>query len=196
MRPGYRRREPERTLLHATVRTHLKTFLAEMEQRGDGAGLPGFVISEFERYLACGDGGLTPVRRFRRSSSPTVLPARAPRPAATRCWSPCPVKVADSVLPAPPAGCRGLRRTSWTARSRHVAMRQWVLSLPRWARFLLARNPLLVTRTLDLALRAIFTLQRGARGGRERGKHLRASCAPTPSCVQRWWSSPPARRPT
>src|SRR5437867_3020694 len=118
MRPGYRRREPERTLLHATVRTHLKTFLAEMEQRGDGAGLPGFVISEFERYLACGDGGLTPVRRFRRSSSPTVLPARAPRPAATRCWSPCPVKVADSVLPAPPAGCRGLRRTSWTACSR------------------------------------------------------------------------------
>src|SRR2546421_12797219 len=52
--PRYRRREPERTLLHATVRAHLKTFLAEMEQRGDGAGLPGFVISEFERYLACG----------------------------------------------------------------------------------------------------------------------------------------------
>ena len=50
----YRRREPERTLLHPTVRAHLKTFLAEMEQRGDGAGLPGFVISEFERYLACG----------------------------------------------------------------------------------------------------------------------------------------------
>src|SRR5437667_8673610 len=51
---GYRRREPERTLLHATVRAHLKTFLAEMEQGSDGAGLPGFVISEFDRYLACG----------------------------------------------------------------------------------------------------------------------------------------------
>jgi len=25
-----------------------------MEQRGDGAGLPGFVVAEFERYLACG----------------------------------------------------------------------------------------------------------------------------------------------
>jgi hypothetical protein len=25
-----------------------------VEQRGDAAGLPGFVISEFERYLACG----------------------------------------------------------------------------------------------------------------------------------------------
>src|SRR5438874_2456304 len=41
-----------------------------------------------------------------------------------------------------------------------VPMRQWVLSLPRWARFLLARDPLLITRTLDLALRAVFTVQR------------------------------------
>ncbi len=35
-----------------------------MEQRGDVAGLPGSVISEFERYLACGDGGLTPSGAF------------------------------------------------------------------------------------------------------------------------------------
>src|SRR5438105_15347242 len=86
---GYRRREPERTLLHATVRAHLKTFLAEMEQRGDGAGLPGFVVSEFERYLACGIPA-------------TALPVCAAPPAATRCWSPCPAKAEDSVLPAPP----------------------------------------------------------------------------------------------
>jgi len=33
----YQRREPERTLLHATVRTHWKTFLAEVEE-GSGAG--------------------------------------------------------------------------------------------------------------------------------------------------------------
>jgi hypothetical protein len=59
-----RRREPDRPLLHQTVRAHLKTFLAEMEQRGDGAGLPSFVIAEFERYLACGDGGLTPSGAF------------------------------------------------------------------------------------------------------------------------------------
>jgi hypothetical protein len=38
--------------------------------------------------------------------------------------------------------------------------RQWVLSLPRWARFLLARDPQLITRTLDIALRAIFAHQR------------------------------------
>jgi len=51
----YRRREPERTLLHATVRAHWKTFLAEVEERGEaGASLPRFVAGEFERYLACG----------------------------------------------------------------------------------------------------------------------------------------------
>jgi hypothetical protein len=54
----------------------------------------------------------------------------------------------------------------------HVPMRQWVLSLPRWARFLLARDPRLITRTLHLALRGIFARQRlrarrlGVRGTR------------------------------
>src|SRR5256886_4079984 len=43
---------------------------------------------------------------------------------------------------------------------RRVPVRQCVLSLPRWARFLLARDPQLVTRTLDIALRAIFAHQR------------------------------------
>src|SRR5438132_8560060 len=38
----------------------LKTFVAQMEQRGDAAGLPGFVMSEFERYLLA-------------ASSPTAL---------------------------------------------------------------------------------------------------------------------------
>ena len=35
---------------------------SEMEQRGDGAGLARFVISEFERYLACGIPGFARVR--------------------------------------------------------------------------------------------------------------------------------------
>ena len=38
-----------------TVRAHWKTFLAEVEERGEGgASLPRFVVGEFERYLACG----------------------------------------------------------------------------------------------------------------------------------------------
>ena len=39
-------------------------------------------------------------------------------------------------------------------------MRQWVLSLPRWARFLLARDPMLITASLDITLRTIFARQR------------------------------------
>jgi hypothetical protein len=31
-----------------------RRFSPRRKQRGDGAGLPGFVISEFEWYLACG----------------------------------------------------------------------------------------------------------------------------------------------
>jgi hypothetical protein len=43
-----------------------------------------------------------------------------------------------------------------------VPVRQWVLSLPRWARFLLARDPMLITRSLDIALRTIFATSAGA----------------------------------
>jgi len=41
-----------------------------------------------------------------------------------------------------------------------VPVRQCVLSLPRWARFLLARDPMLITRSLDITLRSIFAHQR------------------------------------
>jgi hypothetical protein len=48
----WRRREPEHTLLHATVRAHLQTFLEEARARNaDGAGIPRFVEAEFERSL-------------------------------------------------------------------------------------------------------------------------------------------------
>jgi hypothetical protein len=53
----------------------------------------------------------------------------------------------------------------------HVPIRQWVLSLPRWARWALARDPSRIGRALDAALKTIFTLQRrrarrqGIRGG-------------------------------
>src|SRR5713101_4841430 len=144
---GYRRREPERTLLHTTVRAHLKTFLAKMEQRGDGAGLPGFVISEFERYLACGilAHGFARVRCSSCGDEMLVAFSCKGRgfcpSCTTRRMQGTATHLLDRVLP-------------------HVPMRQWVLSLPRWARFLLARDPRLITRALDIALRAIFSLQR------------------------------------
>src|SRR5438876_7655614 len=135
MRPGYRRREPERTLLHVIVRTHLKTFLAEMEQRRDGAGLPGFVVSEFERYLACGilANGFARVRCMSCGDEMLVALSCKGRgfcpSCTTRRMQGTSTHLVDRVLP-------------------YVPMPQWVLSLPRWVRFLLARNPLLNTRTL------------------------------------------------
>ena len=50
----YRRREPEKALLHKVVREHLSTFLERASSRGSGRGLPVYVRKEFERYLDCG----------------------------------------------------------------------------------------------------------------------------------------------
>ena len=52
LKPGYARREPEKTVLHEVVRTHLETFLAEL--REDELYLPRYVELEFRRFIACG----------------------------------------------------------------------------------------------------------------------------------------------
>ena len=50
---GYRRREPEKTVLYQLVTQELATFREETYEFGC-KGIPGFVIKEFERYLDCG----------------------------------------------------------------------------------------------------------------------------------------------
>ncbi|HUJ25425.1 MAG TPA: transposase [Myxococcales bacterium] len=47
-----------------------------------------------------------------------------------------------------------------------VPVRQWVLSLPRWARWMLARDPARASRALAIALRAVFAGYRRRAGGR------------------------------
>src|SRR5882762_4061213 len=136
---NYRRREPEKSLLHETVRAHLKTFVAEIEQ--DGSGLPHFVVAEFERYLRCGilAHGFARVRCIACGDElfvPSSCKSRGICPSCTtRRMQGTATHLVDRVLPC-------------------VPMRQWVLSLPRWARFLLARDPALITRTLHLACAA------------------------------------------
>ena len=50
-------------------------------------------------------------------------------------------------------------------------VRQWVLSLPRWARFLLAKDSKLASRVLAIVLRAVFTdYRRRARGAGVEGE--------------------------
>src|SRR6266498_4124540 len=52
---GYRRREPEKTLLHQVVRERLEPFLAAARERSaHGRGLPTFVERELRAYLDCG----------------------------------------------------------------------------------------------------------------------------------------------
>jgi len=50
----YEPRTPERGVLHAVIREHLETFLAEAARGTDGPGLPDFVEQEFRDYLMCG----------------------------------------------------------------------------------------------------------------------------------------------
>ena len=132
-----------------------------MEQRGDGAGLLGFVISEFERYLACGilAHGFARVRCSSCGNEMLVAFSCKGRgfcpSCTTRRMQGTATHFLDRVLP-------------------HVPMRQWVLSLPRWARFLLARDPQLITRALDIALRAILASSVAGRGGPEHNRRGRA----------------------
>jgi len=131
-------------VLHAVVRENLQTFLEEARERSEhGLGLPRFVAEEFERYLDCGvlANGFTRVRcgdcghdllvAFsckRRGVCPSCNTRRMHDTAA---------HLVDAVIP-------------------RVPVRQWVLSLPRWARWILARDAQLASRALALALRAIF----------------------------------------
>ncbi len=49
---GYHRREPEKSVLHAIVREHLETFLAQAP-RLHGEGYPRFIERQFRPYVDC-----------------------------------------------------------------------------------------------------------------------------------------------
>lgn len=51
---AYLPRTAEESVLHALVRDHLETFLAETAARSDGVSLPAFVVKEFRDFLGCG----------------------------------------------------------------------------------------------------------------------------------------------
>jgi hypothetical protein len=51
----YRRRTPERTVLHELVAQHAKTMVAELRDADpEGGGLPRYVERELAAYLRCG----------------------------------------------------------------------------------------------------------------------------------------------
>lgn len=150
----YRRREPERTLLHQVVRTRLEPFLAAARERSaSGRGLPAHVEGDLRGYLDCGllARGFARIRcgscgyerlvafSCKRRTCPSCN-ARRMEDAADH--------LANDVFPAAP-------------------VRQWVLSLPRALRFQAARDPAVAARLLDLFTRAVFAWLR--RKGRALG---------------------------
>jgi hypothetical protein len=144
---GYRRREPEKTLLHQVVCEELESFLAAARERSEhGRGLPAFVERELRAYLDCGilARGFARVRcpdcGFERlvafSCKAHVCPS-----CATRRMEDGSDHLVRNVLPP-------------------VPVRQWVFSLPRRVRFLAARYPVLASRLLDVFTRAVFDWQK------------------------------------
>lgn len=160
----YRRREPERTLLHEVVRDRLEPFLAAArEWSPSGRGLPAHVERDLRAYLDCG----LLCRGFAR----------------TRC-SGCGFErlVAFSCKARSCPSCNARRMEDAADHLVHdvfpaVPVRQWVLSFPRGLRFRAARDPAVAGRLLDLFTRAVFAWQR------RRGRLLGVADPRTASCT-------------
>ena len=147
----YQRREPEKTLLHRIVREHLATFLADAAERYPSGDIPAFIRAEFERYLRCG----ILCHGFARVRCPTC---RDELLVAFSCKN-------RGVCPS----CSARRMADTAAHLRDcvlpsVPVRQWVLTLPKRLRFLLAWRPKLISLALRLFLRALFAWQRRCAG--------------------------------
>lgn len=143
----YRRREPEKTALYAVVREHLETMLDEARRGSDsGDGYPVFIEREFVHYLHCGllSRGFARLRcpscGFERlvafSCKGRICPSCWARRAADTA-----ARLVDRVLPPAP-------------------YRQWVLTFPFEARFLLAVDGEFLTEMLSAFMRTLFAWMR------------------------------------
>jgi ribosomal protein S27E len=138
--PGYARHRPEQTLLYQLVEAHYPAFVAAREAAE--RPLPQYVQREFEAYLKCGrfEHGFLRVRCASCHAEKLVAFSCKGRAICPSCGARRMAETAallsDEVLPRRP-------------------MRQWVLSLPFALRFLLARDPEVLTQVLGIVYRAI-----------------------------------------
>jgi Putative transposase/Transposase zinc-binding domain len=145
---GYARRHPEDTVLYGVVQDHLATLLDTARDHSEhGFGYPRFVEREFEKFFACGllCNGFVRVRCDTCAEERLVAFSCKTRGFCPSCTSRRMANTAadlvDRVLPI-------------------VPYRQWVLSLPRRVRFLLARDSELLNRALGVFLAKLFAWQR------------------------------------
>jgi len=147
----FRRHEPENTVLYKVVQEHLNTFLESAEARaGEGRGLPRYVRNAFRNYLECGilaygfarlrcpDCGYDTVVAF-SCKERGICPS-----CAARHMSETAAFLVDRVFPRQP-------------------VRQWVFSIPRPVRYILARDAKLLGEALRICVGEVFRdLQRRA----------------------------------
>ena len=146
--PGYPQRRPERTVLYQVVAGHLETFLQEARNRSEhGFGYPRFIERTFRRYLECGIFAHGFCRlRCSQCGKDMLLPFSCkgrgvcPSCQARRMYETAAL-LNDTLLP-------------------EAGYRQWVLSVPWTLRYMMARDPKLLSMVLDIFLRAIFSNQR------------------------------------
>jgi hypothetical protein len=170
--PGYRRREPEKTVLHRLVRSELDTLVREARERSEhGAGLPRFVVRELEAYLGCGvlGNGFARVRCGDCAHERLVAFSCKGRGLCPSCTTRRALDTAahlvERVIP-------------------RVLVRQWVLSFPRRIRWHLVRDPKLASAALAILLRAILAFHRR----RARAAGVDGSCGSV-SFLQRFGSA-------
>jgi hypothetical protein len=159
--PSYRRREPERTLLHALVAEHLDGLLAELAAAAPhGRGLSRHVEKELRGFLECGRLEHGFARIVCRSCRAEHLVAfsckgRGVCPSCTtRRMHDTAAHLADRVIP-------------------RVPMRQWVATFPTRVRYHLAADPRLAAAALRIVLRVVAAFHR--RRARRLGLRLERS---------------------
>ncbi len=138
----YQRRDPTATVLYQVVQQNPETFLALCAE-GDPAGdwLPGFVEADFRKYLDCGILAHGFARARCGCGHDFLIPfsckGRGVCPSCgTRRMAANAMHLVEDVLP-------------------RVAIRQWVLSVPKRLRFFLHRDPVLAAAVLRIVLRAV-----------------------------------------
>ncbi|MDA0843486.1 MAG: transposase [Bacteroidetes bacterium] len=138
----YNRRRPERTLLYQLVKKHVPAISHSDDEPSSLHGLPRIVHREFENYLKCGrlENGFVKLACLDCHHSTLVAFSCKGRGFCPSCgarrMSQTAAHLVDNVLPAQP-------------------YRQWVLSLPYPLRFLLARDPEVLSLTLIITQQVI-----------------------------------------
>ena len=138
--PGYRRHQPEATLLYRIVAEHYPLF--RDQRAAERRPLPRYVKEEFEAYLKCGrlEHGFLRVRCESCHAEKLVAFSCKRRGFCPSCggrrMTDAAALLVDELLP-------------------RVPIRQWVLSLPFALRYLLATRPEVLTRVLGIVYRAI-----------------------------------------